>query len=124
MRAGGPGGEDDLSHNKEEDVERLAVIAQLKPGTASRAMELIEQGPPFSPAETGFERHTVFVSGEHVLFVFEGGKLDRVLRDLVDNPSNVGAFQEWQALLDGLPIIAREAYSWQRGEPWAEGWGE
>lgn len=87
-------------------------------------MELIEKGPPFSPAETGFERHTVFVSGEHVVFVFEGGKLDRLLRDVAENPTSAGALGEWQALLDGMPSIAREAYSWQRGERWAEGWGE
>ena len=45
-------------------MQRLAVIAQLKPGAEARAKELIEQGPPFSPAETGFERHTVFASAE------------------------------------------------------------
>jgi hypothetical protein len=105
-------------------VQRLAVIATLKPDVVSRAMELIEKGPPFSPAETGFERHTVFVSGEHVVFVFEGGKLDRLLRDVAENPTSAGALGEWQALLDGMPSIAREAYSWQRGERWAEGWGE
>jgi hypothetical protein len=124
MRAGTPAGEAEPADDKEEDVQRLAVIAQLKPGASTRAKELIEQGPPFSPAETGFERHTVFASGDHVVFVFEGGKLDRLLRDVVENPTSVGAFREWQALLDGLPSIAREAYSWQRGEPWAEGWGE
>lgn len=124
MQTGPSAGDAEPADDKEEDVERLAVIAQLKPGAATRAKELIEQGPPFSPAETGFERHTVFVSGEQVVFVFEGGKLDRLLRDLAENPTNAGAFQEWQALLDGLPVVAREAYSWQRGEPWAEGWGE
>lgn len=106
------------------DVERLAVIAKLRPGSEGRAAELVEQGPPFSPREIGFTSHSVFLSGDHVVFVFEGGKLDRLLRDVVENPTSAGSFREWQALLDGLPSVAREAYSWQRGEPWAEGWGE
>jgi len=105
-------------------VQRLAVIARLKPDARPRAMELIEKGPPFRPDETGFERHTVFVSGEQVVFVFEGGKLEHLLRDVVENPTSAGALREWEGLLDGMPSIAREAYSWQRGDPWAEGWGE
>ena len=108
----------------EGDGQSFAFPQQRRLATEPRAKELIEQGPPFSPAETGFERHTVFASGDHVVFVFEGGKLDRLLRDVVENPTSAGSFREWQALLDGLPSIAREAYSWQRGEPWAEGWGE
>lgn len=105
-------------------MQRLAVIAQLKPGAAARAVELIEQGPPFSPAATGFERHAVFVSDDHVVFVFEGGKLEGLFRELTESPASAGALREWEALLDGMPSVAREAYSWQRGEPWAEGWGE
>jgi len=34
-----------------------AIIARLEPGAEDRAAELLESGPPFDPAELGFERH-------------------------------------------------------------------
>jgi hypothetical protein len=105
-------------------VQRLAVIAKLKPGSEARAAELIEKGPPFSPKDTAFERHGVYLSGEYALFVFEGGRLDHLIQSVIKNPSTVGAFREWEAIVDGMPRVAREAYFWQRGDEWPEGWGE
>ena len=43
-------------------MQRLAVIARLKPNTEKRATELIETGPPFDPDELGFDRHSVYLS--------------------------------------------------------------
>lgn len=105
-------------------MQRLAVIAKLKPGTESRAAELIEKGPPFNPRDTPFERHAVYLSGDYALFVFEGGRLDQLLQSVIRNPATVGAFREWESIVEGMPRVAREAYSWQRGEEWPEGWGE
>jgi hypothetical protein len=36
----------------------------------------------------------------------------------------VGASREWESIVEGMPRVAREAYFWQRGEEWPEGWGE
>lgn len=124
MWADAPPGEAEQAVGKEEDVQRLAVIAQLKPGAEARAKELIEQGPPFSPAETGFERHTVFVSGDHVVFVFEGGKLNDLLRAVVKAPTSAASLREWEQVLEGMPRVAREVYSWERGQPWPSAWDD
>jgi hypothetical protein len=96
-------------------MQRIAVIAKLKPDAEKRAAELVEHGPPFDPDELGFERHSVFLSGSQVVFVFEGGRLDHLLHGVVRNPENIGAFKQWEPLVEGFPTVAREAYSWERG---------
>jgi hypothetical protein len=40
-------------------MNRLAVIAKLKPEAEKDAEELITKGPPFDPSGLGFERHSV-----------------------------------------------------------------
>jgi hypothetical protein len=105
-------------------MERLAVIARLRPDAEARAAELVEQGPPFSPKEIGFSRHSVFLSGDHVVFVFEGGKLNDLLRAVVKAPSSAAALREWEQVLEGMPRIAREVYSWERGQDWPTAWDD
>ena len=105
-------------------MNRLAVVAKLRPDMETRAQELIDMGPPFDPSGLGFERHSVFLTGDHVVFVFEGGQLDHLMHAVVKDPTNVGAFQAWESLLDGMPRVAREAYHWERDSGWSEGWGE
>jgi hypothetical protein len=104
-------------------MQRIAVIAKLKPNAEKRATELIETGPPFDPDQLGFDRHSVYLSGNQVVFVFEGGRLDHLLRQVVRDPGNLGAFSKWEPLIDGFPSVAREAYSWQR-QNGGGGWGE
>ena len=105
-------------------MERIAVIAKLKPESERRATDLVESGPPFDPDQLGFERHSVYLSGDHVVFVFEGGRLDQLLHRVVKDPAHVGAFGAWQPLIDGFPTVAREAFSWQRADGASGGWGE
>ena len=95
-------------------MERIAVVAKLKPNAEKRATELIEGGPPFDPDKLGFDRHSVYLSGNQVVFVFEGGRLDHLLHTVVRDPSNVSAFGRWEPLIEGFPSVAREAYTWQR----------
>lgn len=105
-------------------MNRLAVIAKLKPEAEDRAEQLIGKGPPFDPSGVGFERHSVFLTGDHAVFVFEGGRLDQLMHSIVKDPSSVSAFREWETLLDGMPRVAREAYHWEREHGWSDGWGE
>jgi hypothetical protein len=94
-------------------VQRLAVIAKLRPGSAERAAELIAGGPPFDPRAAGFERHTVFLAPDEVVFVFEGSSLGPLITLLTESadPSVLGA---WEEILDGIPRVAAQAYSWDR----------
>jgi hypothetical protein len=98
-------------------VERLAVIAQLKPGTEVQAEELIAAGPPFDPAASGFARHSVFLSANAVVFVFEGREVEWLVDDLVDgqhlHPLVEQALEDWQPLIHGRPEMAREKFFWQ-----------
>jgi len=105
-------------------VQRLAVIAKLKQGAEARAAELIERGPPFNPRQTPFERHSVFLSGDHVVFVFEGGQLNDLLRAVVKAPTSAAALREWEQVLEGMPRVAREVYSWERGQSWPAAWDD
>lgn len=98
-------------------MEQLAIVARLKPGSEPRAAELIANGPPFDPTESGFDRHTVYLSADEVVFVFEGHQVEWDVDRLVDEPFHwllTDALEEWRPLLDGQPRIARPAYSWTR----------
>jgi hypothetical protein len=98
-------------------VERLALIARLKEGVEARAEELIAKGPPFDLEESGFVRHSVFLSATEVVFVFEGHEVEWLVSALVDDPFHwmvTAALDEWRPLIEGRPRIARELFSWQR----------
>src|SRR4026209_98507 len=104
-----------IASNKGPVMQRIAVIANLKPETEKRAAALIETGPPFDPEQLGFDRPTVYLSGNQVVFVFEVRRLDHLLHGVVRNPENRGAFGAWAPIIEGFPVVAHEAYSWQRG---------
>ncbi len=98
-------------------MQQLAIIAALKSGAESRAAELIAKGPPFDPNENGLDGHTVYLSADEVVFVFEGKEVEWIVDALVDEPfhwSLLTALDEWRPLLDGQPRIARPAYSWKQ----------
>jgi hypothetical protein len=98
-------------------LERVAIIARLKPGNAARAAELISAGPPFDPEESGFVRHGVYLSATEIVFTFEAHEVEWLVGALLDEPFHRlldEAIDQWRPLVDGPPRIAREAFSWQR----------
>lgn len=106
-------------------MQRLAVIAKLRPGSSEEAANLIELGPPFEPGKHGIERHSVFLAPDVAVFVFEGGQPNSLLASLGGSHEQ-SALGAWEPLLDGTPLIAREAYDWIRPDDrrLQEGWGE
>jgi hypothetical protein len=101
-------------------MEQIAVVARLKSGAEPRAAELIAQGPPYDPSDSGLDRHTVFLSADEVVFVFEGTEVEWIVDRLVDEPFHwlmTAALDEWRPLLEDNPRIARPAYSWRRELP-------
>jgi hypothetical protein len=68
-------------------VERLALIARLRPGTEEQAAELVAGGPPFDPGERGLARHTVYLSAGEVVFVFEGDEVEWIVEEMVQEPA-------------------------------------
>jgi hypothetical protein len=101
-------------------MERVAVVGKLRLGATARAEALLKEGPPFDPQEGGFERHAVFLSGDQVVFVFEGASLDRLLHSVVAAPAVSAKLRAWEHLLEGMPSIAHSAYFWQRRDGDAE----
>jgi hypothetical protein len=101
-------------------MEQIAIVARLKSGAEPRAAELIAQGPPFDPRGSGLERHTVYLSADEVLFVFEGDEVEWIVDGLVDEPFHwalLAALDEWRPLLEDNPRIARPAFSWKQELP-------
>jgi hypothetical protein len=98
-------------------VERLVLIASLKPGAEAGAAELIAEGPPFDLERSGFERHAIYLSSGEVVFVFEGHEVEWAVDALVDAPFNwmlSDALERWRAVIVDTPRVAREQFSWAR----------
>jgi hypothetical protein len=98
-------------------MERVAIVAHLKEGSEPRAAELIAKGPPFNLAETGLIGHTVYLSASEVVFVFEGRHIEWIVDDVIDQPFHPDierALDEWRAIIDEPPRIAREKFGWDR----------
>jgi hypothetical protein len=101
-------------------LERLALIARLRPGADERAAELIAGGPPFDPEESGFLRHSIYLASGEVVFVFEGHEVEGLIGKLVDDPLHWmlrEAIDEWAPLLEKPPGVAREKYFWESPQP-------
>jgi len=97
-------------------MEQIAVIARLKNGAEPEAAEMLTSGPPFDPEESGFERHTVYLSAGEVVFVFEGHEVEWLAEAIFSEPFRWevnAAFDRWRELVEGPPRIARPAYVWQ-----------
>lgn len=98
-------------------MEQIAIVARLKSGAEPRAAELVAQGAPFDPGRSGLERHTVYLSADEVVFVFEGSEVEWIVDGLVDEPFHwpvMAALDDWRPLLEDHPRIARPVYSWKR----------
>lgn len=96
-------------------MERVAIVVRLNEGSGSRAAELIAAGPPFDLSETGIVRHSVYLSAAEVVFVFEGHQVEWMVDELIDDafqPKLQSALEQWRAIADGMPRIARERFGW------------
>jgi len=99
-------------------VRRLVIVAPLAKGAEERAADLVAGGPPFDPADTKLDRHGVYLSGNEVVFVFEGVDVEAQVDDLMGDflrPGVGAAIRAWKPLLAGTPRVAPETYFWERG---------
>jgi hypothetical protein len=100
-------------------MERVAIIARLKEGSEQRAAELVAAGPPFDLAGTGIVRHSIYVSSNEAVFVFEGHEVEWIVDELIDEPFHYElqrALAKWREIVEGQPRVAREQYGWQLDE--------
>jgi hypothetical protein len=94
-------------------MQRIVVIAKLKPDSHIAAAEILRAGPPYDPADIGLVRHGVYLSGSEVVFVFEGPDVEQQLAALLNDPATSAAFSMWAPLLDGTPSAAHELFYWE-----------
>ena len=93
--------------------ERVAVVAKLRPGSRERAAQIVAGGAPYELSGTGFRRHSVFLAEDAAVFVFEGGDVEGLVSDLVNDPTRSAMFSVWAPLLQATPQLAREAFYWE-----------
>jgi hypothetical protein len=101
-------------------MDRVAIVARLKEGSAPRAAQLIAGGPLFDLAELGLVPHSIYLSAGEIVFVFEGHDVEWLVEGLIDDPfqhAHHGALGQWRAIVDGSPRIAREQLGWQADRP-------
>jgi hypothetical protein len=106
-----------LPSRSSEAPQSVAEVAKLRPGSREQASEILASGAPYELAETGFRRHSVYLGEETVVFAFEGPSVERLVSDLVGDPSRSAAFSTWGPLLEGTPALAREEFYWEADRP-------
>jgi hypothetical protein len=97
-------------------MERVMIIARLNEGAERKATELIASGPPFDLSESGLLRHSVYLSANEVVFVFEGHEVEWVVDSLVSDPFQwpvSQALERWRPLIKEHPRVARERFFWE-----------
>jgi hypothetical protein len=102
-----------------EPMEKLAIIAHLKPGAEPEARRLIAAGPPFDLDQAGLLRHTVYLAADDVVFVFEGHEVEWLVDAVATDPfrwETSEALEQWRGLVDGPARIARAAFDWSRSD--------
>jgi hypothetical protein len=95
-------------------MDRLVVAARLKPGTRTRASELIAEGSPFDPRDSGLTSHGVFLSEHEVVFAFEGPRAEFLVRAMINDPVRAVGFGAWAPLIEGFPRLLPESWHWSR----------
>jgi hypothetical protein len=94
-------------------MQRIVVIARLKPDSHVAAAQILRAGPPYDPGDIGLVRHGVYLSGSDVVFVFEGPDVEQQLSRLLNDPAASSAFSVWAPLLEGTPSAAHELFYWE-----------
>jgi hypothetical protein len=98
-------------------MDRLMILASLKPDAHAPAEALLENGPPFDLAELGFQRHAAYLTASEVVFLFEAPEVEWLVDDIVDDLVLGRALEPWRELIDGPPRVAHERFYWQVGKP-------
>jgi hypothetical protein len=100
-----------------QDIERVAIVAQLARDSHEQARRILEGGAQYDLADAGFERHSIFLAEDTAVFVFEGKAVGEAIRELLNDPTMSGLFSAWGPLLEGTPKLAHEEFYWDANPP-------
>jgi hypothetical protein len=91
--------------------ERLLFAVELKPGSRESALKLLQDGPPFDPAETALAAHDAFLLDEEAVFFFETDDLETLAKQAQEFWESGTA---WRELMTGNVRLAEHVYTWTR----------
>jgi hypothetical protein len=94
---------------------RAAVVLPLFQGSADVVRGLLAEGPPFDLDALGLERHSVYLTDDEVVFVFEW-RGEASFESLLAQPGLWDVAAAWTALAAGPPRLAESAYTWTRSD--------
>jgi hypothetical protein len=97
-------------------MERLVLVARLKPGSRERARELVAEYSLNEDLRGAFERQGIFLSETEVVFFLEGPDANETVRGILNDPRST-EIGHWLPLFDGPLHGAREEYFWERPRP-------
>ena len=95
-------------------ARRAVVLVPLREGALARVRELVANGPPFDPDETGLTRHQLLLTPSEAIFVFEA-ETEEALGTVLSR-LDLTAAAAWGELVAGPPRLAESAFSWERSE--------
>jgi hypothetical protein len=94
-------------------VERIVLIARLKPDAYERAEQLASVEQPAGVGQARL-RGSNFLSAGEVVFIIEGEDAELHTREWFDDPVLSTAFASWLPLFDRPLHVAREVATWGR----------
>ena len=95
-------------------MDRVVLVAQLRPDAREGARELLAQERTSPAVESAFDRKAIFMSESEVIFLLEGRDADKALRAILNDPVRSSEISHWLPLLEGPLHRAPEAYFWER----------
>jgi hypothetical protein len=90
-------------------MDRVVLVAHLKPGSRQRAEELLAESSSREDINAAFDRRAVFLSETEVVFFFEGPDAETSVGAIFNDPSE-SEIGHWIPLFDGPLHWAPEAY--------------
>jgi hypothetical protein len=94
---------------------RAVVVLPLLRGSTDIARRLLADGPPFDPDALGFERHSVYLTDEEVVFFFQW-RGDSSFESILAQAELWDVAAAWTELAAGPPRLAGPVYTWTRAE--------
>ena len=97
-------------------MQHFLITVRLRRGSSETVREILREGPPFDLSETSLERHSVFLTGDELAFLFEGHHAEDEAGRLLSRPDVFGQASRLAKHFAGRPRLPQEVFSWSRPE--------